>query len=130
MIALILGEFLLPNGISSSTIVLVTASGVAGYFYAKQQVWLSLSADGVGGRGYTNRRVEIDWHDTVTVNTARMYDMDGFEIRASANDGFVEKQIYSLFIPRAIADTPEFSAAVAKLAPTGHPLRTVSNNAP
>lgn len=130
LIASIVVHFVLPNGISSSTIILVAAIGVAGYFYARQHVWLRLSADGMSGTGYTNRRVEISWHDTITVTTARMSDMDGVEIRASENDGFVKKRILSLFIPRAIADTPEFSATVAKFAPKDHPLRTLSNNAP
>ncbi|MFM9879284.1 MAG: hypothetical protein ACKVOO_02590 [Burkholderiaceae bacterium] len=110
-------NFILPNGISRDTVIMMASISVAGYFYAKQHVWLSLSADGISGRGYTNRRIEISWHYTITVNTVKKSDMDGVEIRTLENDGFVKKQILSLFIPSAIAVTPEFLAAVAKFAP-------------
>lgn len=126
---LILAHFLTPNGISISTIILAATIGVAGYFYTKQHVWLSLSADGISGKGYTNRKVEIAWSTAVTMNAARMSNMDGFEIRASENDSAIKRKILSLFIPRAIADTPDFSATVAKFAPTDHPLRRLSGNA-
>jgi hypothetical protein len=130
LIALVLAHFFLPNGIGGELIFLPLAVGVAGYLYAKQHIWLSLSPDGISGSGYTNRKIKIAWRDTVTINKARVSAMDGFEVRASANDSFVKKQILSLFIPRAIADSPEFSAAVAELAPAGHSLRAVSNDAP
>lgn len=130
LITMVMVHLLMPNGISSGTIIMVCAIGIAGYFSAKHHVWVSLSADGVSGRGYTNRKVTIFWHDPVVVNTARISDMDGFQIRASENGGFVKKQTLSLFIPRAITDTPEFSESVAKFAPADHPLRALSNNAP
>lgn len=130
LIALVLAHLLLPNGISGSTAVLLAAIGASGYFYAKQHIWLTLSPDGICGTGYTNRKIEISWHDTISINSARMSDMDGAEIRTAENDGVVKKRILSLFIPRAISDTPEFSATVGKFAPKDHPLRTLSNNAP
>lgn len=130
LLALILAHFFLPKGISGELLVLVAAIGVGGYFYVKQYVWLTLSTEGIAGTGYTNRKIQISWRDAVTINKARVSDMDGFEIRASENDGVLRKQVLSVFIPRAIAETPEFLATVTKVAPTNHPLRTLSGNAP
>lgn len=126
---LVFAHFLLPNGISGSTAVLLAAIVAASYFYAKQHVWLTLSPDGICGTGYTNRKINISWQDTISINPARILNMDGVEILASESGGFVKKQILSLFIPYAISDTLEFSATVGKFAPIDHPLRNLSKNA-
>ncbi len=130
LIGLILAHFLVPQGLSASAVILVAILGVGGYYYAKQHVWVSLSADGISGNGYTGREIQLPWHEAITVNTARMSDMDGVEIRLAENNNLLERRVLSLFIPHAIVTTREFSTALSKLAPADHPLRGISTNAP
>jgi hypothetical protein len=130
LIGLILAHLLVPQGLSTSTVILVAILGGAGYYYAKHHVWVCLSADGICGTGYTGREVQISWHEAITVNTARKSDMDGVEIRLARNDSLLKRSVLSLFIPHAIVTTREFSTALSKLAPADHPLRKISTNAP
>lgn len=56
--------------------------------------------------------------------------MKGFEIRLAENGNILKKQVLSLFILKAIADSEAFSVTVSKLAPANHPLRSISSNTP
>lgn len=130
LVGMLLINFFQPSGIGGSTIVVIAVFGIMGYFYAKQDVWVTLSDQGIRATGYTGREIRIPWEAMITVNAARKYDMDGIELRLSENDNFLKKQVLSLFIPRAIANSNEFATTVAKLAPVDHPLRKLSDNAP
>jgi uncharacterized membrane protein len=128
LIGLGLAYLLTGSGFSTTTTIIVLIIGVGGYFYTKQHVWIRLSADGIDGTGYTGRKVKISWDQPVTLNATRMSDMDGVEIRLAENGGLLKKQVSSLFIPAPIANTLDFSTALFKLAPVGHPLRQMFSN--
>lgn len=125
VIGLLVSNFFIHGGelaSLASTAILIGCIFGAVYFVARRHVWVTLSATGVSGTGYTGRRVCVLWSDAISVAPTIKSGISGIEVRASQNDGFLRSKVLSLFIPEPILFGSSFRLSLHQLAPPDHPL--------
>ena len=89
---------------------LVAAILLVAYAFSAQRVWFRASARGLAATGYTGRELEIPWSTAVRVSPARRSGQKGHSVVALENAGMFSSGLHSIFIPRAIAESPESSS--------------------
>lgn len=99
-----------------------------GYAATAGRVWLTLSSTGISSVGYTGRKIELPWSTAVKVVAARRSGYKGHAV-AEQGAGVLRSRTGAIFIPAAIAASPEFAGKVAAWAPAGHPLRAIALHA-
>lgn len=97
---------------------------VVGYASTARRVWLTLTPAGMATVGYTGRKVELPWSTPVTLSPSRRSGYKGHTV-AVFGSGFLSSSTSAVFIPTAIANTPEFGLRVAAWAPAAHPVRAL-----
>ena len=117
----LLGMTSIAVAIESSVIVAVLIGGV--YLYTRRYEWVYLSSDGIQGSTSKGKRIHIPWGDEVTITGTVAF--NGIECLALQP----RSKGRPLLLPRSIANTPEFKATLAQVAPAAHPLRSTAENA-
>lgn len=115
------------SGSSFSEAVVMPALMVAAlllvYPVFSRRLWVSLSPAGVQGRTFLGgRRARVSWKEPVVLEAHTLSKgptgVALFRLRPNGK----RKLFRSLFIPDAILNSPEYRAALARYAPTQHPL--------
>lgn len=109
-------------GSSVGTAVFACAVLLFSYHLGSRHVWVTVGHDGLSGKGYTGRKIQVAWNEPITIVRSRNSGNSGVELRASANDGLLRSRVLSLFIPDPILQMPGFRAAVHAVAPSAHPI--------
>lgn len=105
------------------TAVLCAAILYFGYRSTLRYVWVTLSQEGVSGRGDTDRNLVFGWHESVLLVEQAKFGFKGVAVRRSEDKGMIKAKVASLFIPEAVLRLESFRAALARQAPASHPLR-------
>lgn len=108
------------------TVLTVGAVLVGGYFMCRHHVWVTLSTDGISGRGYTGRVVHIRWDEDMAFTPSFYSGMKGAKVSTRQNAGPIKSRFLAVFVPDAILQSPSFHAAALRLAPQAHPFRELA----
>lgn len=111
-------------GGAATLIVLALA---VGYAATARRVWVALSSAGISSVSYFGRRVEVPWSTAVDVLASRRSGYKGHTV-VEQGAGVLRFGKSTIFVPAAIAASPEFANRVAAWAPAGHPLRSIAGN--
>lgn len=112
------------------TAVLCAAILYFGYRTTLRYVWVTLSQEGISGRGETDRNLVFGWNEAVLLVEQAKFGFKGVAVRRSEDTGIIKAKVASLFIPEPVLRLESFRAALAKLAPASHPLRQRMGSAP
>ena len=115
-------------GLLMSIITVLAILGV-GYYVTRRYVWVTLSTDGVQGKGDTGRELAIPWNEPIAVEDKSRFGFKGVAIRRTADVGFLGLKVSPLFIPQPILELESFKAALVELAPPSNPLLARVKNA-
>ncbi len=119
----LLGAELSVMILAFAMLALVLVAAVS-YWFARRKVWLTVSSEGLRGRGFLGRRTNINWADPAAVapvSPSRLWGVPGITVLKLGNDG-IPTHFGSVFVPRAILREPTFQAALRSYAPPGHVL--------
>jgi hypothetical protein len=93
------------------------------YWYVLGYKWILLAPSGIRGLSSTGKKVTISWSEAVSIG--RRVAFNGIScISVQPNSKGT-----ALMLPSSIAATPEFLAALDRMAPASHPLRNCGSNA-
>ena len=87
-----------------------------GYYLAISSVAVSVTHEGLGGRGPSGRKIALSWSEGIYFQPHTQGSVEGLPFGRST-------RLNQLFVPAPILNLPTFRAAVLRHSPASHPLR-------
>ena len=109
-------------------VVAISIAAVTTFLISRRRVWVAMSDQGVRERGAFGRKVVVPWSERVSILPQPLKGVAGVRYGRVDEDG-IPTLSGAVFIPHAILKSAEFQRAAARLAPPGHPLRSLSKSA-
>jgi hypothetical protein len=120
----------LPLGLQALSFASLLLALFVAYFVASRRVWVTLSQEGIRGMGINGRQFTLSWSAPLLlapVSPPKAGTIAGVTMLVVGEGGRPTGN--GVFVPDAIAHSPEFVAAVNAVAPLAHPLRKVLSSA-
>lgn len=94
---------------------------VVAYRFSCRKVWVVVSPSGIQGKIFLLFPRSLEWTEVNTAFARPAFFSSGYSVGKGDEMG-VPLPFQSVFVPRAIFESPEFLAAIREFAPVGHPL--------
>lgn len=130
LIARLIESIVLPIDLAALLFVLFCFAVFVSYIIASRKVWVTLSPKGIIGRGMNGRETTLLWSVSVVLTPMTPPNVGTLPgITLLAIDATGSPTANGVFIPRAIFSSPQFLAAIERISPKNHPLRSALANA-
>ena len=94
----------------------------AAFWLIKRYKWIRLSDTGIHGSSLRGAKVTIPWCEPISIRRTSYSGLSGIEVKTQSKGAAV-------FLPLSIATSTAFRAKLAEVAPSGHQLHSIGQDA-